>query len=68
MFLVELLKDKLKASAPSRLVWTTSAAESFGYIDWSDLAYAPPRLPALSYALPRVQARYADARQCTTVG
>ena len=38
VYLVELLKDKLKASAPSRLVWTVSAAESLGYIDWDDLA------------------------------
>ena len=63
MYLVELLKDKLKASAPSRLVWTTSAAESFGYIDWSDLAYAPPRLPASPLTLLEVQPSHVDARQ-----
>ena len=37
-----LLADKLKESAPSRMVWVASPAETFsGNIDWDDLKCVP---------------------------
>jgi NAD(P)-dependent dehydrogenase (short-subunit alcohol dehydrogenase family) len=37
LYLTELLKDKLVSSAPSRIVFTTSAAETYGTINWENL-------------------------------
>lgn len=37
LYLTELLKDKLVSSAPSRIVFTTSAAETYGTINWDNL-------------------------------
>ena len=37
LYLTELLKDKLVSSAPSRIVFTTSAAETYGSINWENL-------------------------------
>lgn len=38
-YLSSLLLPTLKQSAPSRIVWTTSAAEAAGDVDWDNLAY-----------------------------
>lgn len=40
VYMVELLKHLLVKSAPSRLIWTVSAAESTGFVDWDDIAMA----------------------------
>ena len=37
LYLVELLKDKLVSSAPARIVWTTSASEALGTINWDNI-------------------------------
>lgn len=36
-YMTLLLADVLTASAPSRVVWTSSAGEMFGYPDWDNL-------------------------------
>lgn len=36
-FLTHLLMDRLKASAPSRVVWVVSSLETVGDIKWEDL-------------------------------
>lgn len=36
-YLSSLLLPTLKQSAPSRIVWTTSAAETSGDVDWDNL-------------------------------
>ena len=38
-YLTSLLLPTLKNSTPSRIVWTTSAAEAAGDVDWNNLAY-----------------------------
>ena len=38
-YLTSLLLPTLKDSSPSRVVWTTSAAEAAGDVDWDNLAY-----------------------------
>ena len=38
-YLTSLLLPKLKKSSPSRIVWTTSAAETSGDVDWDNLEY-----------------------------
>ncbi|KAK9792452.1 hypothetical protein WJX73_001544 [Symbiochloris irregularis] len=37
VYLTELLKDKLESSAPARLLWTTSASETLGTINWDNI-------------------------------
>jgi len=36
-YLTSLLLPTLKKSTPSRVVWTTSAAETSGDVDWDNL-------------------------------
>eukprot|EP00884_Botryococcus_braunii_P002033 jgi/Botrbrau1/11830/Bobra.0224s0026.1 len=36
-YFTELLMEKVKESAPSRVVWQSSTAENFGTINWDDL-------------------------------
>lgn len=36
-FLTHLLMDRLRASAPARIVWVVSSLEVVGDITWSDL-------------------------------
>lgn len=38
-YLTSLLLPTMKDCAPSRIVWTTSAAEAAGDVDWNNLAY-----------------------------
>jgi len=38
-YLTSLLLPTLKKSTPSRVVWTTSAAETSGDVDWDNLPY-----------------------------
>jgi NAD(P)-dependent dehydrogenase (short-subunit alcohol dehydrogenase family) len=38
-YLTQLLLDKLKESAPSRIVWQSSAASNIGVIDFDDLRW-----------------------------
>lgn len=42
--LTQLLLDKLKASAPARIVWVTASAKIKASLDWADLGYGhrPP--------------------------
>lgn len=40
VYLTELLKDKLISSAPARLIWTTSASETLGTINWDNIECA----------------------------
>ena len=42
-YLTSLLLPKLKKSSPSRIVWTTSAAETSGDVDWDNLEYVATR-------------------------
>ena len=65
MYLTELLKDKLKAASPSRLVWTVSAAETLGAIDWNDIECALERARSLPChtAHCRISCLYCTVRQ-----
>lgn len=49
-YLSSLLLPVLKESTPSRIVWTTSAAEAAGQVDWDNLAYAPHFLNPTPFA------------------
>jgi len=48
-FLTKLLIDRLKASAPARIVWVSSAAESIGEINWDDLKRNRGKTDMLQY-------------------
>ena len=53
VLLALLLVDRLKESAPSRMVWVASPAETFsGNIDWSDLKCASGMAPWLWHLIP----------------
>lgn len=41
VLLTQLLLDKLKESAPARIVWVTASAKIKATLDWDDLGWDP---------------------------